>query len=344
MSNLATGQHKARRFIRKTLSLSLAASCVAGAALGTTAHAAEVGKIGLGLPMLTSPFWQSYNNYLPKYAKQMGIDILAPDIYLLDFPSVIGMYQEKGRGMFIPESRASAANAYYAIGHGNSIGYSPFGIDNERNDANGPFPAAYAILDRLAPKILEAQAGGKIGAVWLSREKTSDKISLGDYTLNIELRTTRGSNALPDAGYALAILSGPDEYIISGSDVQVTFTPNTVAIGQAFTVRLQRTRHLDQPQTEWQDGTYTVALQKWTPSSQSFWDFLVPQQPKPKSPTTPGSYELGKIELVGGTGQATYELKGDYGNGLTLEPGLPVIIDIKGPNNGLGTGLLVAKP
>ncbi|CAG4898423.1 sugar ABC transporter substrate-binding protein [Paraburkholderia gardini] len=78
MSNLATGQHTARRFIRKTLSLSLAASCVAGAALGTTAHAAEVGKIGLGLPMLTSPFWQSYNNYLPKYAKQMGIDILAP--------------------------------------------------------------------------------------------------------------------------------------------------------------------------------------------------------------------------------------------------------------------------
>jgi ribose transport system substrate-binding protein len=30
------------------------------------------------LPLLTSPFWQSYNNYLPRYAKEMGIDILAP--------------------------------------------------------------------------------------------------------------------------------------------------------------------------------------------------------------------------------------------------------------------------
>ena len=148
------------------------------------------------------------------------------------------------------------------------------------------------------------------------------------------------------SGPVLALLAAcaPPSYAPLDTPPEVTFTPNTVASGQAFTVRLQRTRHLDQPQTEWQDGTYTVALQKWTPSSQSFWDFLLPQQPKPKSPTTPGSYELGKIELDGGTGQATYELKGDYGNGLTLEPGLPVIIDIKGPNNGLGTGLLVAKP
>jgi hypothetical protein len=156
-----------------------------------------------------------------------SIDLLTPDIYLPDFPAVIGMYQNKGRAMFVPESRASAANAYYAIGQGKSIGYSPFGIDNERNDVNGPFAAAYAVLDRLAPRILEAQAAGKIGAVFLNRQKTSEKISLGDYTLNIELRTTRGSNALPEAGYALAILSGPDEYIVSGSDVQVTFTPNT---------------------------------------------------------------------------------------------------------------------
>ncbi|QGZ64517.1 substrate-binding domain-containing protein [Paraburkholderia acidisoli] len=44
----------------------------------SVAHAADTGKVGLGLPLLTSPFWQSYNNYLGVYAKQMGIDILAP--------------------------------------------------------------------------------------------------------------------------------------------------------------------------------------------------------------------------------------------------------------------------
>ncbi|MGH8779519.1 sugar ABC transporter substrate-binding protein [Paraburkholderia sp.] len=46
--------------------------------MGSAAQAADIGKVGLGLPLLTSPFWESYNNYLPKYAKQMGIDILAP--------------------------------------------------------------------------------------------------------------------------------------------------------------------------------------------------------------------------------------------------------------------------
>ncbi|MFC0695625.1 sugar ABC transporter substrate-binding protein [Paraburkholderia humisilvae] len=56
----------------------MAAACVAGLAASGAAQAADAGKVGLGLPLLTSPFWQSYNNYLPKYAKEMGIDILAP--------------------------------------------------------------------------------------------------------------------------------------------------------------------------------------------------------------------------------------------------------------------------
>ncbi|HXZ08537.1 MAG TPA: sugar ABC transporter substrate-binding protein [Paraburkholderia sp.] len=73
-----SGPRAARRFIQKTLSIGVAAACVAGAGLSGAAHAADSGKVGLGLPLLTSPFWQSYNNYLPKYAKDMGIDILAP--------------------------------------------------------------------------------------------------------------------------------------------------------------------------------------------------------------------------------------------------------------------------
>ncbi|WP_322012439.1 sugar ABC transporter substrate-binding protein [Paraburkholderia sp. J12] len=94
----AFGPVKARRFTRSLMrrsvesrrahaltraarALRIAAAC--GAALAASAafgpaHAAGEGKVGLGLPLLTSPFWQSYNNYLTVYAKQMGIDILAP--------------------------------------------------------------------------------------------------------------------------------------------------------------------------------------------------------------------------------------------------------------------------
>jgi ribose transport system substrate-binding protein len=35
-------------------------------------------KIGVDLPLLTSPFWQAYNNYIVKDAKAEGIDLLAP--------------------------------------------------------------------------------------------------------------------------------------------------------------------------------------------------------------------------------------------------------------------------
>lgn len=36
------------------------------------------GKIGVNLPLLTSPFWQAYNSYILKLAKALDADILAP--------------------------------------------------------------------------------------------------------------------------------------------------------------------------------------------------------------------------------------------------------------------------
>ncbi len=34
------------------------------------------GKVGATLPLLTSPFWQAYNNYVPQMAKTEGVDVL----------------------------------------------------------------------------------------------------------------------------------------------------------------------------------------------------------------------------------------------------------------------------
>lgn len=51
------------------------------AGCGTTsdngaAKSHKVGKTGVVLPMLTSPFWQAYNNYVPKKAKALGVPTL----------------------------------------------------------------------------------------------------------------------------------------------------------------------------------------------------------------------------------------------------------------------------
>jgi ribose transport system substrate-binding protein len=63
------------RGARRVLFAALAAF---GACAALPASAADTGPVGLDLPLLTSPFWQAYNNYLPQYAQKMGIAILAP--------------------------------------------------------------------------------------------------------------------------------------------------------------------------------------------------------------------------------------------------------------------------
>jgi ribose transport system substrate-binding protein len=76
----STASRKARPALaRATIkTLGVAAACAAAFGAPAAAHAAEAGKVGLGLPLLTSPFWQSYNNYLGVYAKQDGVEVLAP--------------------------------------------------------------------------------------------------------------------------------------------------------------------------------------------------------------------------------------------------------------------------
>jgi simple sugar transport system substrate-binding protein/ribose transport system substrate-binding protein len=34
------------------------------------------GKVGVILPLLTSPFWQSYNDYVPRMAESEGVETL----------------------------------------------------------------------------------------------------------------------------------------------------------------------------------------------------------------------------------------------------------------------------
>lgn len=159
------------------------------------------------------------------------IDILAPDIYLPNFPELVARYSRAANPAFIPESRAGAAgaaNAFYAIGQHGAMGYSPFGIEEREDPEKGQIPKAYAVLAQLAPLILEHQSKGSIAAVWLNKEQPAQKLQLGNYTLNVELRRTRRApGLLPEVGYGIFIAAGADEYIAAGTDVQVTFSPNT---------------------------------------------------------------------------------------------------------------------
>ncbi|MGH8017225.1 MAG: DUF5597 domain-containing protein [Opitutaceae bacterium] len=175
-----------------------------------------------------------------------SIDLECPDIYLPNFDEHAAAFHRPDNPLFVPESRGDAAgvaNAFYAIGAHAALGYSPFGIDNtgrlttlrpapgspQPTDLeNTPLARGYAKLRALAPLILQHQAAGTIDAAWLNKNKSANDISLGDFTLQVELRrSSRSQEHLTELGYALVLALAPDEFLVAGNDVQITFAPRT---------------------------------------------------------------------------------------------------------------------
>jgi hypothetical protein len=160
-----------------------------------------------------------------------AIDIKSPDIYLPDFKGIVAMYHHPWNPLFIPESFSDengAANAFYAIGNHNAIGYSPFGIDKaDPNPAASPLAKAYNILEQLTPEVLAAQAKGTIKAVSLTKTDSVQMLTLGGYTIQVTLRKNWNGVVQTTKGYGLIINNGKDAFTVAGSDIDVTFVPNS---------------------------------------------------------------------------------------------------------------------
>ena len=164
------------------------------------------------------------------------IDLLCPDIYVPEFVEVTAEYARLGGPLFVPESfdgAIGAANAFYAIGAHAALGYSPFGIDNLTKGTAfeaAPMTAAYEVLGQLAPAILEHQSKGTIAAVSLDKNRPEQRIQLGGYTLTTGvIHDFFGfSEDKPDVpAYGIFMATGPDEFLMAGDNLQISFTPTT---------------------------------------------------------------------------------------------------------------------
>jgi hypothetical protein len=191
-----------------------------------------------------------------------NLDLLCPDIYLPNFVELTARYSRSGNPLFVPESfdgAPGAANAFYAFGQQRAIGYSPFGFESQRralgepqsapppNPETLPLSVAYATLSQLAPLILEHQAAGTIAGTLLNRQHPDQQVSLGGYTLNVTLtRNVRTPDAVPDStGYGLFMATGPDEFLVAGNNLQITFTPATPGPPIAGIARQESGRYQD---------------------------------------------------------------------------------------------------
>ena len=159
-----------------------------------------------------------------------AIDILAPDLYVPEFDEVCARFNRCGNPLFIPESRGDergVANAIWAYGKHDLIGYSPFGIDRFAG-ADSELARGYAVISQVAPLILEHQGKGTMNALILDRDGAPQSVRLGNY--NIEARYSSRSfgpastNTPPEHVAGLFIATGPDDFVIVGRSMSVYFT------------------------------------------------------------------------------------------------------------------------
>lgn len=172
-----------------------------------------------------------------------ALDLLAPDVYFPNFTEWADAYVAAGYPLFVPEALRSpeaAANALYAFGTSGAIGFSPFGIESIEGLAETMLAASYDVVRQLTPLVLaHAGRGSMTGLVppaadqraphrvrlpGLTLEATYERTAapaLADGVINEAGDRSRDSTPLP-AG-AIVVLTAPDELVVGGIGVTLTF-------------------------------------------------------------------------------------------------------------------------
>jgi hypothetical protein len=182
------------------------------------------------------------------------LGFISPDIYFPDFTEWADRYVRGSNPLFIPEALRSAdaaVNNLYAFGACAAIGFSPFGIESIEEPAAGLLQASNDLVRQLTPLIFENQGNGRMTALLppSAEQRKPHEVAFGGLVLDVTYEHL-GSPSLADgvineagdrpaarpplpAG-AIVIQLAPDELLIGGIGVTVTFsapTPGSPHIG-----------------------------------------------------------------------------------------------------------------
>jgi hypothetical protein len=158
-----------------------------------------------------------------------SIDFLAPDIYHGSFVEWSSRFRRSDNPLFIPEagfSHRSAADAFFAIGQHDAIGFSPFAIESIEPQGHR-LTRAYDLLTQLTPLILEKQGTGQMAGISVDASRPTAEVTFGEYRLSTMFEALDRWSVKPtddDArGGCIILQLSPGEYLIAGSGVIVTF-------------------------------------------------------------------------------------------------------------------------
>jgi beta-galactosidase GanA len=170
-----------------------------------------------------------------------AIDFLSPDLYFPNFVEWAAQYARPENPLFIPETgRVDAAemsaNALYAYGQLNSMGYSVYAPEFLKPEEEQMLGNAYAVISQLTPLILEKQGTGEMVGLRapVSFDGTADltpqQFTLGNYIFTVHFREPApisvGANVepeIPGAHGGLVIQMDRDEFLVAGTGMVITF-------------------------------------------------------------------------------------------------------------------------
>lgn len=212
-------------------------------------------------------------------AASPSTDFLAPDVYFPNFAEWSSRYASLGDAMFVPEAIASptaAVNALFAIGKLNSIGFSPFSIEN--TDTSSTIARSFSLLRQIAPVVLANQGNGTVSAAMpitafdgsVDASAQTFNLTGSRYTLTVNFAdppgppspspgmpgaegpvTVNAAKAAADVAQrnapprgAILVSLAPDEFLVAGTGVTVTFAPST-ASGFAGIMRVENGHYVN---------------------------------------------------------------------------------------------------
>ncbi|HEY5760050.1 MAG TPA: DUF5597 domain-containing protein [Steroidobacter sp.] len=167
-----------------------------------------------------------------------SLDLLAPDVYFPNFVDLASRFRRADNALFIPEANNAdkpevPANAFYAFGKLDAIGFSPFSIESISDQKPNPLADAYAVLRQLSAAILSAQGLNRMSGfkpriledeTVIAMPVTED---IGNYRFTVSFIDpwTPAAEQHTATHGGLIVQTGPEDYLIAGQGIVVTAKP-----------------------------------------------------------------------------------------------------------------------
>ena len=162
------------------------------------------------------------------------VSLLAPDLYDKGFTSWASAYAMPDNPLFIPEIRRSGDNpaqALYAFGEHEAVGFSPFAIEDGSDNPDDRSVRGFRALRDWEPLLLKLRGRGVTRGIYFDKDSVSGRIQFPEdglsvksshfFTLPWDPRASDGST-WPAGGAVIARIA-PMEYLVAGTGIVCVF-------------------------------------------------------------------------------------------------------------------------